>query len=325
MSIKVFELKDHVRIRPQMYIGKNGISLMKGLIVDASKRLKNHSIDFLVAINGNNDFVFKIKSDLSCSNFIELFDSDFKNHDYIFPKVLKAISGNFKIIEISDKEYEVHFSIDKAVKFNMIDDYFQLAQEMLQLSLIFRKHSIITKDRRPSIEQQNFFSFPEGIFYLFSQEIENAPGQHQFILKIDEEINGRQYQIGLAYRSDWKPRPFVLSFANEVHTTCGGSLVNGVIDGLQSGLRKYIKIEEMQSHIVRRKKLNNGLILICAVQGNEFEYGGSWKETLENDSVQKEAEKLVTTKLLDLFSSNEAIADSFVSRFDTTNIFNKMF
>jgi hypothetical protein len=50
--------------------------------------------------------------------------------------------------------------------------------------------------------------------------VEVLPLQHQ------PECQNNKYQIGLAYRTDCFPSANIRSFANDVHTTCGGSLVD---------------------------------------------------------------------------------------------------
>ena len=76
---------------------------------------------------------------------------------------------------------------------------------------------------------------------------------------------------------------------------------------------------------VSRKKLNNGLILVCAVRGNGFTYGGSWQEALEDEAVRKEIKKVVTALALDFFNSEKEKAATFIWRFDTTQLTSGMY
>ena len=138
----------------------------------------------------------------------------------------------------------------------------------------------------------------------------------------DDELSKNKYQIGLAYRSDWYPTPNVISFANDVHTACGGSLVDGILEGLINSCKKYVKENGMLTFKIKRKKFLNGLIIVCAVRGDNFLYGGSFKETLENDEVKKQVKK-TTEKLVSQFlKNNKDKADKFLLRFNTTHLMN---
>jgi len=81
----------------------------------------------------------------------------------------------------------------------------------------------------------------------------------------------------------------------------------------------------MINHSFKSKKLINGLILVAAVRGKDFDFSGSTKECLSDEQVKKDARKLVKGKLLDLMRNNNDLANKFFVRFDNSNIGNKMF
>ena len=91
----------------------------------------------------------------------------------------------------------------------------------------------------------------------------------------DDSINGLKYQIFIGYRTDWYPSASIATFANDVHTTCGGSLANGVLGGLIDGCRQYVKANKLNDLKIKKKKFNNGLILIASVRGDDFKY---WRQ-----------------------------------------------
>ena len=191
--------------------------------------------------------------------------------------------------------------------------------------MLIRGSEFLNIDIRAKYAIQNYFCFSQGVFYIFDRATTEVLGKPEFKLKIDSKINDNSYQIGLAYRTDWFPTPHIVSFANDIRTVCNGSLVDGVLDGLVSACKTYVKGNKQSLFKINRKKLINGLILICAVRGQEFKYGGSWKETLEDDAVKKEAKQLVAKSALEFFESQSEITDKFFNRFDTGELSSRMY
>lgn len=95
--------------------------------------------------------------------------------------------------------------------------------------------------------------------------------------------------------------------------------------GFTSACKIYIKENKLTNHKVTKKKFINGLILVCAVRGKEFKYGGSFKETLEDELVKKQAQKITQNLALDLFNNDKQTADKFLWRFDGTQLGANMF
>jgi DNA gyrase/topoisomerase IV subunit B len=145
------------------------------------------------------------------------------------------------------------------------------------------------------------------------------------MLTFDNKINSNRYQIGLAYRTDWYPSANVISFANDVHTVCGGSLVDGILGGLRNACKIYAKENNLTTFKINKKKFVNGLILVCSVRGENYMFGGSWKETLEDAVVKKEATKLVEKLALDFFKNEKEKAGKFLWRLDTTQLTSGMY
>lgn len=325
-DIKVLDFTEHVRKRPFMYIGNDGIvGLFEGLLTDCIELCKTDEITFEIVVLGENDFTFGLTSRHDINPFIKQFTDERKEFSNYFPKVLKVISETFEIIAKENAKTEVVFSIDKTVITNTNIDYLKLTERVLQFALLNRQCEVITIDKRQKYLTQNYYHFPQGVFYLFDRATTEVLGKPEFKLTFDNEINSNKYQIGLAYRTDWFPSANVISFANNVHTTCGGSLVDGILEGLINACKIYAKENNLTNFKINKKKFVNGLILICAVRGEDYKYGGSWKETLEDVVIKKEAKKLVEKLALDFFNNQKEKADKFLWRFDTTQLTSGMY
>ncbi|MBK7127994.1 MAG: hypothetical protein IPM74_13835 [Crocinitomicaceae bacterium] len=318
------EYMDHMRKRPSMYIGNDGVAgLLRGFLVDCIELCKSDKITFKIIISGDDDFSIHLESPNDLTVIVEKFNEDRLSQHY-FPNVMKALSGKFDLNFSNKNNLEINFSIDHGI-FSDVIDSIKLDEKIITVALLNRQSEIVTIDNRKKYFTQNYYHFPEGIFYLFNRATKEVLGKPEFLLTFDDTINSRNYQIGLAYRTDWFPKPNIISFANDVHTVCGGSLVDGVMDGLINACRIYVKENNLSTFKIKRKKFLNGLVLVCTVRGAEFIYGGSWKETLESEEVKKDAKKLMSKLALEFFRTHKEQTDKFLWRFDTEQFASGMY
>lgn len=316
--------EESVRKRPFMYIGCI-VGLLEGLLVDCIELCKTDEIIFEIMISGDNDFTLGLTSPHDLNPFIQQFTNKNKEFSHYFPKVLKIISETFEISKKENSKTEIVFSFDKKIIADTNIDYLMLTEKVVQLALLNRKCEIVTIDKRQKYLTQNYYHFPQGVFYLFDRATTEILGKPEFKLTFDDEINSIQYQIGLAYRIDWYPTPNVISFVNNIQTVCGGSLVDGILDGLIIACRTYVKENNLINFKINRKKILNGLIIVCAVRGVDYKRDRNYKQTLEDDTIKKQAKKIIAKLVLDFFNNQKEKADKFLWRFDTTRLFSGMY
>lgn len=326
MTVQTMSFEEGVRKRPYMFIGNDGlIDLFKGLVIDCIKRCQTDEITFQIFILGENNFSIKVSSSKDIRVFSDQFNIESTDYINYYPKVLRVISKKFNLKFTEKKNLEINFSIDQTIISNTNVDYLKLNEKIMQLAVLNRQCELITIDKRQKYVSQNYFHFPQGIFYLFDRINDDALGKPEFILTFDERIDSISYQIGIAFRTDWYPQPNIFSFANDVHTIHSGSLVDGILDGIVSATKLYVKENNLTHFKVTRKKFYNGLIIVCAVRGENFTFGGSFKETLENESIKKEAKKIVSKLALQFFENNKEQTNKFMFRFDTKQLTSGMY
>ncbi len=324
-TIQIMTFEEAVRKRPSMYIGNDGlVGIFEGLLIDCIKLCKTDEITFEIVILEDNNFTFGLTSQHNLNPFVQQFTDESIVFSNYFPKVLKIVSETFAI-KIDNSKTEIAFSIDKKVISNTNIDYLKLSEKVFQTALLNRQCEIITIDKRQKYLTQNYYHFPQGVFYLFDRATTEVLGIPELKLTFDDKVNSNKYQIGLAYRTDWYPTPNTISFANDVQTIYGGSLIDGILDGLISACKIYVKENNLTTFKIRRKKFLNGLIIVCAVRGEEYKYGGSFKETLEDEVVKIQAKEIIQKLALNFFKTQKEKADNFLWRFDTTQLTSGMY
>jgi DNA gyrase/topoisomerase IV subunit B len=325
-GIQQIEFKEHIRKRPGMYLGGSGskgiINLLKGLLIDCIEVTESDKYFFQIELKSDYEFSLDIEASNDISQFEETInETAFENFHL---KACDALSSEFSISNKDTNKVLLKFTLDKTV-FTESVDYLELSEVFLQWAYLNRNSEALLIDKREKYSNQNYFSFPEGIKYLYDRMVKDALGKPEFEISFDGELNGLKYQIFLGYRTDWHPPSVLASFANDVHTVCGGSLADGVLEGLINGCRKYVKDKGLTDFKIRKKKFNNGLILIAYVRGNDFKYGGSFKESLEDNKVKEDAKKLIQKLTTDFISNNKEKADKFLCRFDEKQLTSGMY
>jgi DNA gyrase/topoisomerase IV subunit B len=319
------DLLKHIRKRPRMYVGNDDfIGLLKGLFSDFVKIVKTDSVIFKFKIF--NDFNTQISffSPINQNLIFDIFKSKKNNSNY-FPIVLLALS-EFIEFKSSNNFLIFNFRIAENISFNRNIDFKILSDVMEDLSILNRNSKIIITDRRKKILSQNYYHNREGIFYLLNRRINEIVNYKDFFLTYDNS-NYFDYKIqfGIVYRKDWFPEPHIECFANDIRNVQGGSLFEGIFNGLYLGCKKYVRNKELIDFKITKKKLINGLILICAIRGENFEYGGSWRETLIDDKVKKLVEKTVKDLVFNYLSNYKDVEKEFLWRFDRTQLTSFMY
>lgn len=318
--------EESVRKRPGMYIGNDGIvGLIVGLLNDCIECCKTDKIIFEVVISADNDFSIGISSDHDIDAFLKLLTNESADFRDYLSGTLKILSKHFEVVNNERKKAEVKFSLDKTVVPDTSLDYLKLTDALIQVALLNRQTEILVIDKSQKYLNQNYFHFPHGVFYLFDRATTEVLGKPDIKLTFDDRVGANKYQIALAYRTDWYPTPSINSFANNTHTICGGSLVDGILDGLIFACKTYLKENNLITYKIKRDKLLNGPIIVCAVRGSDFKYGGSFKETLEDEQVRAQAKKVVKHLVLDYFRNQKDKAERFLIRFDEARITSKLY
>ncbi|MFI5196267.1 MAG: hypothetical protein ACHQD8_04190 [Chitinophagales bacterium] len=342
-GIQGFPIHEHVRLRPGMYLGgidgKAIVDLVCSLIKETIKIYNNAELFFSFSINGNNDFSLEINSEVDEQLIIQEIIEKAKSDLYRF-KILPHICSKLEIegenvslffidgvaqetglpLKVS-KGVIINFEVDTSLFRDTTIDYAYLSDTIFIIPVLNRRTQILIKDTRQKYLNQNYFFVPEGINYLFQRIINDILGGTSFNISEDTEINGNTYQIALGYQG-WAPHPIILSFANDIPTN-GGSIVDGVINGLILACKDYVRENNLIDHVIKKKKISNGLILVCSVRGGDYDMKDG--NVLVSPVIKKEISKIIYQFISKHLKSNKADADKFLARFDSKSMTSIMY
>lgn len=336
-SITPITLEDSIRKRPAMYFGATGskgiINLIDYLLKDFFKLCSANDFVFIISLHRDNSLSIEVSSENNLVPFLQSLNPIINKIDYYSTRFAIAASKTFKIsndkieiIYINGQEQFSSYHNSSDCQTNLIInlepdetvfgatniDYIALNQKLILIPITNRQTEIITKDERGKYLRQNYYHFPQGSFYIFDSVINSLNGKPDFQLKFEGSLGEHQYQIALADKY-WGGS--ITSFANYIQTTCNGSLVDGVIEGIIIASKKYIKANRLEHHKITKKKIMENFIIVCSVNGPDFDYEGSFRQKLSSNIVQSQSKELVRNWIYNYLASDENVWCSFLLHF----------
>jgi len=308
--------EEFVRRRPALFIGNHGVlDLMRGLLLECIAICETDDLFFTITLTGKNDFSLEIKSLQSLSLLAAQFTKEPQERKYLMPFVLSVFAASFDKKMMGEQAVSMRFSLDEPAFGKVTVDYLNLIERCLDIAVLNRKVKLLLVNEQTEPHSKQYLHFPQGIFYLFSRLKENTIGALRFELEFDGLVKNNHFQIAMGFGAKWFPQPFIHSFANDIRTVEHGSLVEGILNGLMRASKKYAALHSIPDLSFRSRKLCTGMLLVAAVRGKEFTYGGSFKETLEDDEVKKQADDITYEFALAFWENHPSEAYSFFNRF----------
>ncbi|QHS61026.1 DNA topoisomerase subunit B [Chitinophaga agri] len=157
--------------------------------------------------------------------------------------------------------------------------------------------------------QRNVFHFKNGISELFHDLLDKHYYGHVnswLPLELKTAINGYIIHIILKYHHIYTthPDPYIRSYADNENTKEHGSLVEGVIKGLEDAFTAVGEKEEWDLKVTK-KRIGKQLVLFAAVKGEPLTYGGVGKNKLDMPGLKRDVRKYVKKMVLKHLESNK--------------------
>ena len=227
----------------------------------------------------------------------------------------KIITELQKIGKSDIKGTEVRFKADpKIFKETTVYDYSVLERRLREQAFLNAGVHIELRDERDpeNIIKNNFVyeggikSFVEYIHQKRSLEVIH-PDVIYFSSKNDEDTIA--VEIAMQYNDSYNEN--LLTFANNIHTTDGGTHEEGFKRALTYVMndyaRKFGKLKDNDKNL-SGEDVREGLTAIISVKLKEAQFEGQTKAKLGNTEVRTMVEKLMRDKLMTFLEENPAVA-----------------
>lgn len=334
---------EHIRKRPGMYVGEMSIygfqTILSYLFEDFEKEIKSKT-EIKFELNSDNCIKIEIEN-IETLVFIDTINNlnQFKeSHCFSLP-VLIGLSEEIKIrIENNQnvtilnskngiynvhsepvfkkiKKIEIEFSLDKILFKNLKISYELLNLFIRKYAYLNTNIKIISKYISTSNNQINIFNYPKGLEEILEIKIaEIALKTPDFKINVKTKVNEYEFDICFTYQYNWLNRNFISTFANQNELIFGGSLENGILDGIILALKNNAK-EKNENIEINYKTAKQELFLIAKVKGNDFTFGGATKSKLEMPKMRKQIKDFVFKEVAFFLKENPNINSQLMERF----------
>ncbi len=194
----------------------------------------------------------------------------------------------------------VRFMPDKEIFGEMEYDFAILAQRFremaylnkgLEINFVSHWHS----DRWP--HNQLTYYFDGGISSFVRSLNQNREALHRDPIYVEKQINGSRVEAALQYNDSFNE--FVLSFANCINTTDGGTHITGFRAALTRALNEYGRKQKIfkDGPNLSGEDTREGLTAVVSVKLTEPQFEGQTKAKLGNPEVRNQVETVVSEAL----------------------------
>lgn len=252
------------------------------------------------------------------SESLEVYISDGKNlHFQEYERGNKKC--DLKIIGTTDKTgTKVHFKPDGEIFEDLVYDYDILLTRLREQAFLNAGIRIILKDKRPD-ENGNFredvLHYEGGIKEFVKYINRNKEALHDEVIYVSTIRENSEAEIAMQYNDGYSEN--IISFANNINTTEGGTHETGFKSALTKVLndyaRKYKMLKDNDKNL-SGEDTREGLSCIISVKVTEAQFEGQTKTKLGNSEIRTIVEKMVNEKLTEFMEENPATAKIIIDK-----------
>lgn len=235
----------------------------------------------------------------------------------------KIVTELEKVGKSDKKGTEVRFKADKEVfKDTDVYDFDTLARRLREQAFLNAGVNIELRDERdPEKIKDKVFYYQGGIrefvSYIHKKKGYTPIHDEVIYLRTANMENTCEVEIAMQYNDSYNND--IRSFANNIHTTDGGTHEEGFRRALPRVMNAYAakfnKIKDKDKDLrLEFEDYREGLTAIISVKITEAQFEGQTKAKLGNTIVRSMVSKLITDKLTEFLEENPATAASILDK-----------
>lgn len=212
----------------------------------------------------------------------------------------------------------IHFKPDGEIFEDLIYDYEILLTRLREQAFLNAGIRIVLKDMRPDEEgklKEDDLCYEGGIKEFVSYINRNKEAIHDEIIYVSTIRENSEAEIAMQYNDGYSEN--IISFANNINTTEGGTHETGFKSALTKVLndyaRKYKMLKDNDKNL-SGEDTREGLSCIISVKVTEAQFEGQTKTKLGNSEMRTIVEKMVNEKLTEFLEENPAVAKIIIDK-----------
>ena len=248
----------------------------------------------------------------------EHLEVEVSNGEHVYYQSYERGKPTCKLKIIGDTEKtgtKITFKPDPEI-FEVLEfDYDVLLKRLREQAFLNKGVRIILSDKRdPEKEPRELFA--EGGIKEFVKYINrNKDPLHDEIIYLEAERKGMMVEIAMQYTDAYSE--LLLSFANNIHTTDGGTHETGFKSGMTRVINEYAR----KNNMLKEKDPNlsgddtrEGLTAVISVKVEEAQFEGQTKTKLGNSEVRTLVENAINDKFEAFLEENPRVARAIIDK-----------
>ncbi len=225
--------------------------------------------------------------------------------------------ADLKVIGETEKTgTKVTFKPDAEIFEELVYDYDILLQRLREQSFLNAGINIVLSDKREGMEQSISLKFDGGISsfveYINTQKAVNA--LHDTVYMRGEK-DGTEAEVALQYNDSYSE--VILSFANDIKTTEGGTHETGfktaITKVLNDYARKFNFLKDADKNL-SGDDTREGLTAVISVKLTDAQFEGQTKTKLGNASMRTLVDNIVSEKFADYLEENPSVGKIIIEK-----------
>ena len=227
------------------------------------------------------------------------------------PEAAVAVIG-----ETNETGTEVTFLADDAIFETLEYEYAVLLRRMREQAFLNAGIHIIFADERGETPVVTDLQYEGGVrsFVEYLNEQRKSEGLHS-VIHIATANENNAAEVALQYTDSYNP--LILSFANNINTTEGGTHEVGFKTALTKVLNTYAVAHKMLKEsdpALDGEDVREGLTAVISVKITEAQFEGQTKTKLGNSEMRQVVYQMLTGKLTDFLEENPSVARVIVEK-----------
>ena len=252
------------------------------------------------------------------SEYLEVW---IRNGEHVhYQKYERGVSCG-KLKEIGDTietGTKVHFKPDGEIFEDLVYDYDILRRRLREQAFLNAGITIILRDKRedaPDNKKEVTLRYDGGIREFVEYLNRNKEPLHQEVIYVNAVRETCEAEVAMQYNDGYSE--MIISFANNINTTEGGTHETGFKAALTKVINDYARRTNMLKEAdanLKGEDTREGLSCIISVKVTEAQFEGQTKTKLGNSEMRNVVEKMINEKLTEFFNENPSVAKTVVDK-----------
>ncbi|MBF0979855.1 MAG: DNA topoisomerase (ATP-hydrolyzing) subunit B [Clostridiales bacterium] len=196
-------------------------------------------------------------------------------------------------------------------------DYATLEHRLREMAFLNKGIKITLEDKREGIAKKEVFHYEGGLKEFVAHQNKNKEVIHPEIIYFDVEFVKNNVEIEVAMQYTDRYNELVLSYANNINTTEGGTHMVGFKSALTRVINDYAKKNKLvkdNEPSLTGEDVREGLTAIISVKLSEPQFEGQTKTKLGNSEMRGYVETVTNDNLTAFLEENPASAKIIIDK-----------